>query len=76
MSGGTSISTSNGQRTILVCRGTGCEAQKSEQVQMALEREVAQLGLTGIKVDLSILPVRYLILNLCEALPAILPMLK
>jgi len=51
MSGGTSVSTSNGQRTILVCRGTGCEAQKSEQVQMALEREVSQLGLTDVKVD-------------------------
>src|SRR3989304_6194589 len=33
------------QRTILICRATGCQSQKSDRLQRALEQEVAQLGL-------------------------------
>jgi len=39
-----------GLRTVLVCRGTGCEASRSADLQTELEGKVAQLGLTDVRV--------------------------
>jgi NADH-quinone oxidoreductase subunit F/NADP-reducing hydrogenase subunit HndC len=41
----------DGQRTVLVCRGTGCTSSRSEEILAALEHEVKQAGLTNVKVD-------------------------
>jgi len=40
-----------GQKTVLVCQGTGCTSSKSEQVRLAIEEEVHNAGLTDVKVD-------------------------
>jgi len=39
------------QRKVLVCQGTGCISQKSEQIRMSLEQEVDRAGLRDVKVD-------------------------
>jgi len=39
------------QRTLLVCHGTGCVSGKAVETREALEKKVAELGLTGVKVD-------------------------
>jgi NADH-quinone oxidoreductase subunit F len=40
-----------GVRTVLVCRGTGCESGKSDKIFETLEKQVADAGLKDIKVD-------------------------
>lgn len=42
---------SNHQHTIFVCQGTGCVSGKSVEITEALEKAVAELGITGVKVD-------------------------
>jgi len=39
------------QRTIFFCHGTGCVSGKATEAREALEKEVAELGLDGVKVD-------------------------
>ncbi|MFC2024269.1 NADH-quinone oxidoreductase subunit NuoF [Chloroflexota bacterium] len=39
------------QRTIFVCEGTGCVSGKSVEIRKALEKAVADSGLTNVKVD-------------------------
>jgi NADH:ubiquinone oxidoreductase subunit F (NADH-binding)/(2Fe-2S) ferredoxin len=41
------LSQADGKRTVLICRGTGCQSSKSDKIQAALEKEVAQLGLSN-----------------------------
>ena len=41
---------SEGARTVMVCRGTGCESSHSAQVQENLAAEVAAQGLVDVKV--------------------------
>ena len=43
--------TSDGQRTVLICQGTGCISSNSEQIRVALEEEVERAGLADVKVD-------------------------
>jgi NADH-quinone oxidoreductase subunit F len=38
------------ERTILICRGTGCESSHSAQIQAELEREIARAGLNDVHV--------------------------
>ncbi|MFC2058674.1 NADH-quinone oxidoreductase subunit NuoF [Chloroflexota bacterium] len=40
-----------GQRTILVCQGTGCTSTKSDQIRITLDQEIQQAGLADVKVD-------------------------
>jgi len=45
-------SSNNGnQRTIFICQGTGCVSGKSLEITEALEKAVAELGITGVKID-------------------------
>jgi NADH-quinone oxidoreductase subunit F len=39
------------QCTIFVCHGTGCVSGKAFEIREALEKAVAELGLSGVKVD-------------------------
>ncbi len=39
------------QHTIFFCHGTGCVSGKATEAREALEKEVAELGLDGVKVD-------------------------
>ena len=39
------------QHTVFVCHGTGCVSGKAFEIREALEKEVARLGLEGVKVD-------------------------
>jgi len=39
------------QRTIFVCHGTGCVSGKAFEIREALEKEVAELGSDGVRVD-------------------------
>ncbi|MFH1639734.1 MAG: NADH-quinone oxidoreductase subunit F, partial [Chloroflexota bacterium] len=43
--------TSNNQRTIKVCHGTGCVSGQATEISKALGAEVARLGLSGVSVD-------------------------
>jgi NADH-quinone oxidoreductase subunit F len=43
--------TETAKRTIFICQGTGCESGKSVQIREAIEKQVATLGLTDVKVD-------------------------
>jgi NADH-quinone oxidoreductase subunit F len=38
------------QRTVLICRGTGCESSRSPEIQAALEAEIARCGLSEVSV--------------------------
>jgi len=40
------LKNANGKGTVFVCQGTGCMSSQSDQVRVALEVEVARLGLT------------------------------
>jgi len=40
-----------GQRTILLCHGTGCVSGKAFEIKQALEEGLAKMGLDGVKVD-------------------------
>ena len=42
---------SNNQRTILVCQGTGCVSGKSIEITEALAKAVEELGLSDVKID-------------------------
>jgi len=42
---------SDNQRTILVCHGTGCVSGKAFEIREALEKAVAEAGLDRVKVD-------------------------
>ena len=41
----------NNQHTIFFCHGTGCVSGKAIKIREALEKEVAELGLDGVKID-------------------------
>jgi NADH:ubiquinone oxidoreductase subunit F (NADH-binding)/(2Fe-2S) ferredoxin/Pyruvate/2-oxoacid:ferredoxin oxidoreductase delta subunit len=41
----------NHQRTIFICQGTGCVSGKSIEITEALKKAVAELGITGVKID-------------------------
>ncbi len=39
------------ERTVLICQGTGCVSGGAVKIREALEKGIAELGLTGVKVD-------------------------
>jgi NADH:ubiquinone oxidoreductase subunit F (NADH-binding)/(2Fe-2S) ferredoxin/Pyruvate/2-oxoacid:ferredoxin oxidoreductase delta subunit len=47
------MSGNNGNRTILVCQGTGCVSAKSPVIQDALEEEIKKAGLDNIDIKLT-----------------------
>ena len=58
---------SDNQRTVLICQALGCLSRKSNEIQAALEREVANLRLTeSVQVKLSGCP------GLCQEGPIVM----